>query len=265
MNRLAEKLRLLPVLLVLTLGASSCAKKEPKPLRTEPWLAHGALPGRTSADASANASDAALPITRYALSEPSRIHFEIPGKRGALRGSLTRVTGELSVVLADLPQSHGQVRADLASLAWDGPEPDASALARAKAALDVSDAGAGPSASFELSELVDPTPAQVEPAPESDAGTPFTRRVRLTAVGNLLFHGFRVVRRAPLQTEFSFASERQVPTTLMIQSRAPFVVSLETHAVRVLRPESERKNKNGAASPIDEVHVSVELYGRKVD
>lgn len=244
---------------MLGLGLSGCAKKEPKPLRTEPWLAHP-----TASAAAARGSDAALPATRYALTDQSRIHFEIASKRVALHGTLTRVAGEVSVVLADLSQSRGRVLADLSSLRLEGPDAnDQAPLDRARAALELPDAGAAPNASFELTELADVSPAQLESAPLTDAGTPFTRRARVTAVGNLLLHGFRVVRRDALEVEFGFGADRQIPNELMIRSRAPFVISLETHAIRALRPENEHKAQGGAASLVDEVRVSVELYARK--
>ena len=239
MNQLVPK-STLPLALCALVSVSACAKKEQKPLRTEPWLAHPA-----ASAAALDGSDAALPSTRYTLTEQSRIRFEIPAKRGTLRGTLSRVSGELSVTLGDLAQSRGQVRADLGSLSLEGPDAnDAAPLARARAALELSDAGAAPSATFDLSELGDVSPSQVEPAPGSDAGSPFTRRARATAVGKLLLHGFRVVRRAPVEAEFGFVGDRSVPGTLVIRSRAPFVVSLETHAIRALRPDSEQKPPN---------------------
>jgi hypothetical protein len=246
--------------LTLTLGVilsvSACAKKEPKPLRTEPWLAH------PPASAALDGGDAAVPAVRYALTEQSRIRFEISGARGSLRGSLTRVSGEVSVVLSDISQSRGQVRVDLNSLSFDGSEATAAA-ARARSALELSDAGAAANAIFDLRELRDVSPALIEPAPESHADGSFTRHARATAVGELLLHGFRVLRRAPLEAEFGFAGDRSTPSTLLIRSRAPFVVSLDTHAIRAIRPEGARKPKLKAAVLVDEVSVSVELYATK--
>jgi hypothetical protein len=245
----------------LTLGAllllsSACAKKEVKPLHTEPWLAHP--------PASAAASgDAGLPAARYALTEQSQIHFELPSKRGTLHGSLT-------LTPSDLQHSHGQVQVDLSSLTLseDGNADSSELLARARNALglaDASDAGSAVSASFELGSLEDVAPAQLEPAPDSDAGTPFTRKARAIAVGNLLLHGFRVVRRAPLEAEFGFTADRRVPATISIRSRAPFVVSLETHEIRVRDPDTGKKPPKGSAGHAREARVSVELYGRKIE
>jgi hypothetical protein len=229
------------ILGALLLLSSACAKKEVKPLHTEPWLAH------PPASAAAS-SDAGLTAVRYALSEQSQIHFELPSKRGTLRGSLTRVTGELSLTPSDLEHSHGQVQVDLSSLtlAEDGNAEPSELLARARNALGLTDAASDAS------------------SPVS-AGTPFTRKARAIAIGNLLLHGFRVVRRAPLEAEFGFTVDRKVPATISIRSRAPFVVSLETHEIRVRDLDTGKKLAKGAAGHAREARVSVELYGRKIE
>lgn len=250
----------------LLLCAAGCAKKEPKPLRTEPWLAHPS--------ARANASgDAALPTTRYVLGQDSLIRFEVPTKRGALSGTITRVSGELNLDLSNLGQSRGVVRADLGSLELrsnrDAQGSDSALLERARAALDLTpDAGDNRTfASFTLTSVEDASPPMIEPAPESDASASaaFSRRAHFSAVGDLLLHGFRVVRRAPLSAEFGFTGDRQVPHSVLIRSRAPFVVSLETHAIVAVAGEARTKVPASVPAQAREVRVSVELYGTKVD
>jgi hypothetical protein len=247
--------------LCLLLAATGCAKKESKPLRTEHWLAHP--------PASAS-GDAGLSLTRYALGERSVIHFELPTKRGALHGTITRVSGELQVDLSDLSHSRGSVRAELGSLniqAAGTEQNDAALLARARAALELSPDANAPVvfASFDVTSVEDATPAQIAPAPDADSGTPFSRRARVTAVGNLLLHGFRVPRRAPLSVEFGFAGDPRVPRSVLIRSHTPLVISLETHAIVALGHESSAKGPSAAKSPAREVRVSVELYGTKLD
>lgn len=252
------------------LWAAGCAKKEPKPLRTEPWLAH------PTARASAS-SDAALPLTRYLLGERSVIRFEIPTKRGALSGAMTRVSGELNLDLTNLTQSRGWVRAELASLeihASGAEHDDPALLERARAALELSPDPGAPAvfASFTLTAVEDAVPPQLEPALERAASVApgsgpaaLSRRARFTAIGDLLLHGFRVSRRAPLEAEFSFSGDPQVPHGVLIRSRAPFVVSLETHAIVALANESRGKGPAAAPARAREARVSVELYGTKVD
>jgi hypothetical protein len=89
--------------------------------------------------------------------------------------------------------------------------------------------------------------------------------VRATAQGNLLLNGFRVLKREPLEAEFGFTNGSLVPTTVVIRSRAPLVISLETHQIRVREPagsSSERRRARAGAASHD-VRISVELYGRK--
>lgn len=244
-------------------------------MRTEPWLA------QPSARASASGA-AALPSTRYVLGTDSVIRFEIPTKQGPLSGSLTRVTGELNVDLSNLALSRGAVRAELGSLEIQpksgGASNESTLLERARAALELpSDPTAPPVfASFELTSVEDASPPFIDTlrdvrprdaAHERDASTPLTlsRHARFTAVGDLLLHGFRVVRRAPLSAEFGFTADGRTPQTIVIRSRAPFVVSLETHAIVALAPESRTKVPGSAPAAAREVHVTIELYGTKSD
>jgi len=261
-------------LCLLLLSTAGCAKKEPKPMRTEPWLAAPA------AHASASAG-AALPSTRYVLGKDSVIRFEIPTKQGPLSGSFTRVSGELDVELANLSQSRGSVRAELGSLEIhtksSAGTSDSTLLDRARTALELSPEASAPPvfASFELTSIEDASPTLIDTlrgprrgdvVPERDDTVPsFTRHARFTAVGDLLLHGFRVVRRAPLSAEFGFTGDGRAPSSILIRSRAPFVVSLETHAIVALAPESRTKLPASAPAAAREAHVTIELYGTKAD
>jgi hypothetical protein len=254
-----------PLFWLWLLSTAGCAKKEPKPLRTEPWLAHP--PASVSASAG---SAAALTLTRYVLDQHSSIRFEIPTKHGLLSGTLSRVSGELAIDLSDLTRSRGSVRAELGSLdihAEHGAAAnDTTLLERARAALELPPDSQTPVfASFDLSSVEDAAPTSIEPAPERapSATSPFSRRVHLTAVGNLLLHGFRVVRRAPLAAEFAFAADRQVPQSVLIRSRSPLVVSLETHAIAALAPGNAEKGPSAQPARVREARVTVELYGIK--
>jgi hypothetical protein len=254
----------LAVVLASVLLTTACAKKNPKPLHTEPWLAHPPASAAASADA-----DAALPITRYALTAQSQIRFELSTKRGKVGGKLTGVKGELRIALGALAQSRGELRAELATLALDDESAEAATwLARAKAALGVADAGAAspaPIALFDVSSLSDVSPEALEPVRANDAGAPATHRVRATAEGNLLLNGFRVSKRAPLEAEFSFTDDLAVPASVVIRSRAPLVVSLETHEIHLHDPApnaATRRRNRLPAGPHD-IRVSIELYGTK--
>ncbi|MEO8905604.1 MAG: YceI family protein [Polyangiaceae bacterium] len=261
MNKHGSSALSLATFILLGVLGTACAKKDPpKPVHTEPWLAH------PPASAAASAT-AAQPLTRYTLSPQSQIKFEVPSKHGTLHGSFRHITGEFGIDPRDLARAQAQIQVDLGSLTLsaDGGADDQALLARAKSALGFGSDSA-PSASFELSSLEDVSPAQLEPAPDSQVGAPVLRRARGTAVGNLLLHGFRVLRRAPLAAEFSFAADKQVPSSVVIRSRVPLVISLDTHEIRVPEAASGRqKTAKGSTSHGREARVSVELYCTKID
>jgi hypothetical protein len=250
------------VVLALALVAVACAdKKSPKPVHTEPWLAHP--------PASAAITDAAVPSVRYVLGPRSQIQFELSTKRGKVQGKLASVQGELRIALGALGQSRGELRADLASLSLDDDSPSSAEwLARAKSALGLTDAGstaASPVASFEVTGLSDLSTEALEPPPARDGGGAPSRRVRATVEGNLLLNGFRVLKRAPLEAEFGFGRDGAAPSAVVIRSRAPLVVSLETHEIHLREPARaavDRHRKQSPSAPHD-VRVSLELYGTK--
>jgi len=243
----------IPLLSLVFLG---CAKKEVKPLHTEPWLAHP--PASAAADAAPGALSA-----HYVLTSDSRVRFELSGKGSAIHGTFQHVSGELTIDLAALDRSHGHVEVALDSLDLDGEDAGIGMRAAALTALGVSDAGAAtPSASFELSSLEATSPSSLD-APESGRGT---RNAPAVAVGNLLLHGFRVQRRAPLEAEFGFDSDPQHPTTVLIRSRAPFVISLETHDIHVSEREPAEHAGHRKRPPASrDARVSIELHAQKTD
>ncbi len=150
--------------------------------------------------------------------------------------------GELRVALGALGQTRGEVRAELDSLSLDDDSPDSALwLARAKSALGLGDAGSvatSPVTSFELTALSDLSVEAIEPAMARDGGGSPSRRVRGTAEGNLLLNGFRVLKRAPLEAEFGFSSDRAVPSFIVIRSRAPLVVLWKRMRFTCMSPPS---------------------------
>ena len=254
----------------LILCASACAKKAPpKPLHTEPWLAH---PPPSAGAVTAN-GDAAVATTKYVLSDKSRISLELSTRRGKVRGQLTRVTGELELALGALAQSHAEVRADLSSLTLederDADENGAAWLARARSALGLVDGGAGVApATFELTGVSELS-LEALSLPEGDGGARSNQRVRGVAEGNLLLNGFRVAKRAPLEAEFGFAGGGASPASVAIRSRAPLVVSLETHEIHLRDAPAHGSGAGGekrrarAQSGTHDLHLTFELYATK--
>ena len=251
---------LICALALALVSLAGCAKKDPRPMRTEPWLAH---PSAIVSETDANAPPL---LALYALREPSRVRVEVPGPHGVIRGTVTRITGELRLDPRHLTGSKARVRADLDSLSFESADgqADPALAAAARSALELPSASdALRYATFELSALEELSPPESESASAVDAALPFTRRARAMAVGELLLHGFRATRRAALDAQFRFDSDRDLPDTVLIRTRTPLVVSLETHAIRTLPVRSDSKLHAGTGQRARDPIVTIEFYWTK--
>lgn len=246
-------MRVTALIAALVVALAGCSKKEPKPLRTEPWLAH---PPASAAAASSDGG--AVQRVRYALDERSVLRVEVSADRLELSGTIATLSGEAELDPSDPGSARGRVRAELASLRLGNGGGDSEATALALRALDALDRDAGStSASFELTALEDPSPAVLEPIPEHTP-LPFKRKLRATLVGNLLLHGFRVERRIPVQAEFEYAADRSIPSGLSIWTAKPFVIALETHAIAAL-------DRSGKPARRASARANIEFHYRKID
>jgi hypothetical protein len=219
---------------VLGLTALHCRRAPKKPDRTAPWLA------------SASPSASAAPELRrlhYGL-ERGDISFELPARHATPRGKLAHPRGDLDVDLDDLSHTTGSVAFDLRELVItrSGDETDEANTARALAWLElghgvsVEKRDLAANANFLISSL---DAGHLIAAPNGD------RRLRRreleshwTVRGELSLHGVR----APVTAEVNLTlvpgpDPAAAPAELVIRSRRPLVVSLNTHDIR---PRDER-------------------------
>lgn len=206
-----------------------CHEKQPRPERTEPWLA--------SARPSASAS--VLPRrVQYRLAG-SRVDFELPSKRGTPKGKVGRGSGTLDVDLDDLSHTTGEVAFDLTTLELTGADGlvDGPNTARA---LDWLELGAGIAAerrdtlrqvSFVLSSLdaghVVSAPSEERPSRRRELVSQWQVR------GELSLHGVRAPESAEVTlTLVPGPDPAGPPAELLIRSRRPLVIELGTHDIR---------------------------------
>jgi polyisoprenoid-binding protein YceI len=206
----------------------ACSRKEPKPDRTEPWLAASVAP---------SASAAAQGPVEYTLGK-STIEFELPARRSTPRGRVRTARGQLVVDFSEPARSRGSVVADLLSLELADPASDADGTAQALAWLELgADVAAdlretGRDATFELGSMTAASPARA-------AGTrPGSRPGEWLIEGSLSLHGVRAPKTSEISIELGDDAAGP-PQQLVIRSRKPLVVSLSTHDVR---PRDSRGN-----------------------
>jgi polyisoprenoid-binding protein YceI len=222
------------LLVLLALGAClGCDKQPEKPRRTEPWLA--------SAAPSASAAPATQAVLELRFSQESSIRFSLPAKNAKPSGQLPVASGKLRLDTRDLKNSSANIDVDLMQIAIepDSMPPNAELPGSPSAsALNWLELGSEVAAErreqfalarFELTALENLSAAALD----LDAKRP--ARVRATAVGTLLIHGFR----APVRAEVQLESLPPGPTgqlRVTIRSVSPLVLPLAPHEIAARGP-----------------------------
>ncbi len=236
------------------LALSACSKHRddaPAPLHTAPWRASPVTSGAP------HASD----VVAYAIESRGSARFELKAHDATPRGELRVARGELSVDLMDLAKTRGHVEMDLGSVAIDAEGDGGRDVQQSQVAQDWLDVGQDrPEAARERVRWARFTirsvdhasadaadrghvvkrgslPALGDTEDAGDAGNQAreVRSVDLIANGDLELHGFRVERSLKLRALFEYAAPAVAgarPQRIVIQTRSPFVVSLQVHDIK---------------------------------
>lgn len=222
--------RKLAQLAALLLACQGCAKAEPAPRRTAPWLASATA----SADAKAPLANAKRSFRIDAAG--SRIQFSLPGRKAKPRGQVPVLGGKLELSLTELETARASVEADLSGISIDPDSlPEDAGLAQAPSALALQWLELGPQvpsekraqftlARFELTSL------EGLSAPALDIGAARPAKVRASAVGSLLLHGFRAPVRVELVLQ-TVPTPPGAPLRLSIRTASPLVLPLAPHDI----------------------------------
>lgn len=211
------------------LAGAHCKKHEPAPRRTAPWLA--------SASAQAVESPT-TPTKRSFRIDPtaSQVRFSLPGRKAKPSGHVPITSGSIELSPRDLQSTRASVEVDLQGISIDPsslPEQAELTSAPGTLALQWLELGADvPTekrtqlgrARFELVSVEAPGASALE------FNAPRPARVRVTAVGTLLLHGFRAPVRVELQLE-PLAATTPGALKLAIRSASPLVLPLAPHEV----------------------------------
>ncbi len=238
-----------PLVMALVV-ASGCSKQEPAPPEpTEPWLN---VPAPSAAPRDVVAA-------RFAVEPRAEARVSLPGKEATPRGTLRVARGELSTNLLDLTETTGTVAFDVASIAMEAErDQDAKELTRtARNWLSVGDSRPEAErerlrwAEFRITSIEDssatnlfdvrakpyaPPTADGGQDAQAEAGPPLgeSRRVRLTAIGQLTLHSVRTEKKVSLEVTFFWneAPEgREPPHAAQVTTRRPLSVTLAAHEI----------------------------------
>lgn len=226
-----SRLALSCALLALT---AACKKEPERPRRTEPWLA--------SPSASSSAAANPTGVLELTFSAESSIHFSVPGRAAKPSGQVPVSGGKLRLDLGDLKRTTANIDADLTRLVMDPDSlpSNANMPTGSPSSLALNWLELGPDvlpekreqfgrARFELSSLENLSATTFDP------GAKRPNKVRATAVGTLLVHGYR----APVRAEVSLEALPPGPTgqqALSIRTTGPLVLPLAPHEITARGP-----------------------------
>lgn len=209
------------------LCASACNKEKAPVRRTAPWLA--------SASATANPAETPVRLMLRFLPESS-VRFSLPSAKANPSGQLPIVDGRLELAPADLASTRGYLEADLLKLAIDPASLPPEAGLDAQSASELARQWLELGSQVPLEHRQQLTRARFElTAIEGLSATSLDlygrgSRVRATAIGSLLLHGFR----APVRVEVSVEVLPRGPGSpirVSIRSIKALVLPLEPHDV----------------------------------
>lgn len=224
------------------LAGAHCKKHEPAPRRTAPWLA--------SASAQAVESPT-TPTKRSFRIDPtaSQVRFSLPGRKAKPSGHVPIASGNIELSPRDLKSARANLEVDLRGISVDPsslPEQSDLTAAPSTLALQWLELGAEvptekraqlARARFELVSV------DAQGAGALEFSTPRPARVRVTAVGTLLLHGFRAPVRVELLLE-PLPATTPGALRLAIRSATPFVLPLAPH-------EIGPRSAAGVADPVE--------------
>jgi hypothetical protein len=225
--------------------AAGCDKKDEG---SAPGLAPSASSLAPSVAAPAADGMKALKLT---IDPASATTIDMPAPIEHIKADTSAAAGTLEVDLTNLSNSRGEVKIDLSTLKMhtfdDSARNDAEGR-DAKTWLEVNPMDAGPSADqaaanrwvlFAIRSIDGLSAPDVTKVTPTKDGTDDVREVTMTAHGDLLLHGRKVSKDAPLVARFHYASgaaPTSKPTRVDIATKSPLHVALDEHDVKPRDP-----------------------------
>jgi hypothetical protein len=230
--------RTIAVLLLAStsVAGAACSKHDDAGLAP----AASALAASSAAPASPTAA-----VWRYAVDPNSTTAVDMPGLKEDIRGGTTAAAGSLDVVPSDLTQTRGVVRVDLLTFSTHtfGNDKDATQTKHARTWLQVQvDDKVDETmrwAEFAIRGIDAASATDLAKLPAAKDGDGESRVVTLTVHGDLLVHGHKVQRDAPVEVTFHYpagAPADSKPARVEVKSKQPLRVVLKEHDVRPRDP-----------------------------
>jgi hypothetical protein len=193
----------------------------------------------------ASTVDPKASVWHYVVDPKSATHVDMVGLKEHIRGETSAADGTLDIVPGNLAQSRGEVRVDLSTFATHtfGTADDATQTKHARTWLEVQ---MGDHVNQEMrwavfairsiDALSATDLAQVAPTKKENGDV---RVVTMTVHGDLLVHGHKTARDAPVELDAFYPPGGARPARVEIHSKGPMPVTLKEHDVRPRDPAGE--------------------------
>ncbi len=210
--------------------AAACGKKD---------ASVNAAPTATSLTASAAS---AATVWHFTVDSKGTSHIDMPGLREHILADTTGAAGSIDVVPADLGQSRGLVRMDLATLSTstfhDGRDGQQTEHARTwlEAVVDGKTNETMRWADFAIRSVDGASATDLGKVAVAKDGADDVKKVTAVVHGDLLVHGHKVPKDDPVELTFRYANGAggaadAKPTRVDIRSTQPIRVVLKEHEV----------------------------------
>lgn len=184
---------------------------------------------------------------KFAVDGESKTSIEMDAPKEKIKATTTGGTGTLSVDLANLASSRGEVKLDLSTIAmttFPEAEKNASQTLHARTWLEVADGEKGKLeepvkqanryAVYAIRAIDAASATDITKVAPTKDGADDVRAVTLTTKGELLVHGHKVERDADLEVSFRYdgGAPADQPKALWIKTKKPLRVVLAEHDVK---------------------------------
>lgn len=183
----------------------------------------------------------------FTIDPKSTSSIDMPAPKEHIKAVTDAAQGTLTVDLANLASSRGEVKVDLGSLAtktFDDAAKDKTQTAHARTWLEVSDGEEGKLpddvkkanqfAVYAIRTIDRLSASDVTKVPAMKDGADEVRSVTMTTHGELLVHGHKVDRDAEVEARFVYApgAPANKPKAVLITTKKPLRVVLGEHDVK---------------------------------
>jgi hypothetical protein len=208
----------------------------------------GVSQGQAARALDTSSAEPTAAIWHYAIVSDGRAHVELPGVAERITADASATDGSIDLVASDLARSRGHVRVDLATLTTTTfrSDKDKTQTKHARTWLEVQ-VGDRTNEGMRFAEFAirsvdvigDSNLAALVP---EEHGGEDQRKVALILHGELLIHGHKVPKDAPVGVVFHYPAGAPVggrPTRIEIASTQPMRIVLREHDVRPRDPAGQ--------------------------